>query len=70
MVRILHWNGKDIPKELRDLPAGKYVLEAVEDAPDLTPDDEQGLRDALASLRDGRGRSLDDVRRSIHDAIE
>jgi hypothetical protein len=28
-ARILTWNGKDVPTEVRDLPAGRYVLEAV-----------------------------------------
>jgi hypothetical protein len=25
------WNGKDVPPELRELPAGRYVVEAVEE---------------------------------------
>jgi hypothetical protein len=64
-ARILHWNGKDIPEELRELPAGTYVLEAVDKAPMLTPDEEQGLVEALASLRAGDGRSGDQVRQTI-----
>jgi hypothetical protein len=40
-VRFLHWNGKDVPDELRELPAGTYVVEAVDDAPSLTNDEEQ-----------------------------
>jgi hypothetical protein len=31
LSRILTWNGKDAPSELRDLPVGRYVVEAVED---------------------------------------
>ena len=53
-ARILTWNGKDVPTELRDLPEGRYVVEAVEDeAPALTPE-EAGIEAALESYRQGR----------------
>ena len=53
--RIITWNGKDVPTELRDLPVGRYVVEAVEnEAPALTPDDEAGIEAALESYRQGR----------------
>lgn len=64
-ARVLHWNGKDLPEELRELPAGTYVIEALDETPALSPDEEQGLAEALASLRRGEGRLLDQVRRSI-----
>ena len=64
-ARVLHWNGKDIPEELRELPAGTYVVEAVENAPALTPDEDRGLANALSSLRAGEGRTLDEVRQTI-----
>ena len=54
-ARVVTWNGKDVPPELRELPAGRYVVEAVEDeAPQLTPDDEAGIDAALESYRKGR----------------
>ncbi len=54
-ARVLTWNGKDLPSELRDLPAGRYVVEAVEDeAPALTPEEESGIEAALESYRQGR----------------
>ena len=54
-ARILTWNGKDVPSELRDLPAGRYVIEAVEDeAPALTPEEEAGIEAALESYRQCR----------------
>ena len=64
-ARVLHWNGKDIPEELRELPAGTYVVEAVDSAPALTPDEDQGLAEALASLRAGEGRTVEQVRQTI-----
>lgn len=65
MARVLHWNGKDLPDELRDLPAGRYAVERADDVPELTHEDEEGLRRALASLGAGEGRSVDEVRRTI-----
>ncbi len=62
MARVLHWNGEDVPEELRDLPAGRYVVESLDDVPELTEDEEEGLRQALASLRAGNGRTVDEVR--------
>ena len=54
-ARILTWNGKDVPTELRDLPAGRYVVEAVEnEAPALSPEEEAGIEAALESYRQGR----------------
>jgi hypothetical protein len=54
-ARTLTWNGKDLPPELRELPAGRYVVEAVEDeAPTLTPEEETGIEAALEASRQGR----------------
>jgi hypothetical protein len=64
-TRVLHWNGKDVPEELRELPAGTYVVEAVDDAPSLTTEEEDGIAQALASLRAGNGRTPSQVRQTI-----
>ena len=49
------WNGKDVPAELRELPAGRYVVEAMEEeAPALSPEEEAGIEVALESYRQGR----------------
>lgn len=69
-ARVLHWNGKDIPDELAGLPAGRYMVEPVDDdAPELSQQDEDGLRQALASLRAGKGRTLEQVRQTIDAAL-
>lgn len=67
-ARVVTWNGKDVPLELRELPAGRYVVEAVEEeAPALSPDEEAGIEAALDSYR--RGRVVDAKRaREIIDA--
>jgi hypothetical protein len=69
MARVLHWNGKDVPDALRELPAGRYLVEAVDDIPALTQEEEEGLRQALASVRAGKGRSSDQVRETIDNAL-
>ena len=54
-ARVVTWNGKDVPAELRELPAGRYVVEAIHDyAPALSPDEEAGIEAALESYRQGR----------------
>ena len=54
-ARVVTWNGKDVPPELRELPAGRYVVEAVEDeVPVLSPEEEAGIEAALESYREGR----------------
>lgn len=54
-ARVVTWNGKDVPPELHDLPAGRYVVEAVDDqAPSLSSDEEAGIEAALESYRQGR----------------
>jgi len=54
-ARVVTWNGKDVPPELRDLPAGRYVVEAVEEeAPALSPEEEAGIEAALESYHQGR----------------
>ncbi len=60
MARVMEWNGKDVPEELRKLPAGRYLLQPVEEAaPALTEAEEEGIRQALRSLERGEGRDLE-----------
>ena len=64
------WNGKDLPPELRELPAGRYVVEAVEDeAPTLTPEEEEGIEAALESYRKGRVVDAKRAREIINAAL-
>jgi len=64
-MAVIDWNGIDVPEALRHLPAGRYVVEALDEAPVLTAEDEAGLIQALESLRAGRGLDHDQVRDSI-----
>jgi hypothetical protein len=69
MSVVLNWNGKDLPHELRSLPEGRYVLEPVDAAPALSPDEEAGLEAALRSLRQGRGIEADTVFHRIEERL-
>ncbi|MDB4963439.1 MAG: hypothetical protein JWP01_3438 [Myxococcales bacterium] len=65
-ARVLHRNGKDVPEEL---PAGTCVVEAVETVPALTADEDQGVANALASLRAGQCRTVDQIRETIDSIV-
>ena len=67
---VVTWNGKDVPAELRELPAGRYVVEPVEDeAPALSPDEEVGIEAALESYRQGRVVDAKRARQIIDTAL-
>jgi hypothetical protein len=69
-ARVLIWNGKDVPAELRDLPAGRYVVEPMdEDAPALSPEDEAGIEAALESYHQGRAVDAKRAREIIDAAL-
>jgi hypothetical protein len=57
---IIEWNVTEIPEALRDLPPGRYVVDSVE-APELTPEEDMGLRRALEDADAGRVRPLQEV---------
>ena len=54
-VTIIDWNGTDVPEALRNLPAGRYAMEPVDETFELSADEDEGLVNALQSLREGRG---------------
>jgi hypothetical protein len=65
------WNGKDLPAELREVPAGRYIVEAVDsEAPDLSVDQEAGTEAAVESYRQGRVVDAPRAREIINAALE
>ena len=69
-TRIVNWNGKDLPAELRELPAGRYVLAAVDDeSVALSPAEDAGLEAALESYRQGRVVDAKRAREIIDSAL-
>ncbi len=61
MARVLHWNGRTVPPELRALPAGQYIV-AKYTPRKLTPKEEEGLREAIQSIDRGEGVEWKEVR--------
>jgi hypothetical protein len=70
MATIVDWDGREIPGELRSLPPGRYVIERVDDVPQLTDAEAAGLDAAVASLRRGEGIEKDEVRRRLDAALK
>ena len=53
--RIVTWSGKDVPAELCELPAGRYIVELVdEETPRLSLEEDAGIEAALESYRESR----------------
>ncbi len=69
MSTVVDWDGKALPEELRALPKGRYVMVAVDEAPELTPEQDAGLEAALTSLRTGHGVPLDEARKRADSAL-
>lgn len=67
---MLKWNGRDLPDELRELPPGRYLVEPVDRAPELTPEQEGDLDAAIREADEGQGVSLDEARRRIDSALK
>ena len=73
MSIVLNWNGDEIPEEVRQqmpadlqrLPPGRYVLDAIDDVPELTAEEEAGIHAAMESIRQGQGVSLDAAKERI-----
>ena len=68
MAIIVNWNGVDVPEELKGLKKGRYVLLPMDEAPEPTEEQEASLEAALASVRAGKGVSLDEAERAALDA--
>ena len=47
------------------MPAGRYVVEPVDEVPILTREEEEGLVEALQAIDRGEGESDEEVRRAI-----
>ena len=60
-MKVVDWNGRDVPDALRGLPPGRYVLQPVEDLVEIDADDDHGLQRALDELDRGEGVDHADV---------
>jgi predicted transcriptional regulator len=65
----VNWNGRDLPPELRELPAGRYVVEPIDLTRDLSPEEEAGLEAGIDEIERGETASADDVGASIDEML-
>jgi hypothetical protein len=70
MAVIVHWNGVDVPDELKALKKGRYVLVPLDEPPELTEEQEAGLEAALASVHAGEGLSRDEAYAKANASLE
>ena len=69
-ARVVARNSRDVSAEPRELPAGRYVVEAVDDkARTLSLDEEAGIEAALESYRQGHVVDAKRARQIIDAAI-
>ncbi len=63
---LIEWDGTHLPKELQQLPPGRYLL-AVPDGDDdvLSADEDAAVRLGLDDLAAGRVLPLDEVIREV-----
>jgi len=47
MAIVVNWNGVDVPEELKGLKKGRYVLLPMDEAPELTEEQEAELEARL-----------------------
>lgn len=71
MSRVVDWDGKNVPEEMRSLPPGRYVVEPVDQAIALTPEEDAGLEEAILAMDAGdSGVTIDEVRESLRLALK
>jgi|GEM_PF-946062 len=70
MSYVLKWNGRDLPDELKELPPGRYIIESVDRAPQLTDEQEDDLIAAIGEADAGQSVTLDEARRRIGLVLE
>ena len=44
---VVNWNGEDLPDQLRQLPAGRYLIASLDETEELSPEQDAGLEAAL-----------------------
>ena len=70
----IEWDGANLPPELSALPPGRYLVEPADQSDgdeilisDLTDEEEQGILDALAELKSGKGIPFDQAMRELRE---
>ncbi len=66
---VVHWNGKDTPKELHALPAGDYIVAKYETRK-LSVAEEDGVHAGLRSIAEGRTIPWEQVRANLDEMLK
>lgn len=62
---VINWDGRNVPRELRVLPPGRYALSPVLESPKMPPEEDAAVREGLDELSAGDVVSLDEVIREF-----
>ena len=63
---IIEWDGTQVPKELRELPPGRYLIsDPYWDDEEMTEEEEAGVMLAIEEIEAGQGIPLEDAIREI-----
>ena len=62
---VIDWDGKTVPRGLRVLPPGRYVLSPADGASELSVEEDAAVREGLDDLKARRLASLDRVRAEL-----
>ncbi len=62
---MIEWDGTHLPKELRQLPPGRYLLAVLDDGDELSGDEDAAVRLGLDQLGEGRTLPVEEMVREI-----
>ena len=58
---VIRWDGTHLPEEFKAIPPGTYTLVGLPEAAPLTPEEEEGIEEAIRQLDAGQGIPLEQV---------
>ena len=64
-LKVIDWDGTNLPAQLKELPPGRYAVESLESVLPLTAEEDEGLRAALDEMEAGEGVDVDDFIREL-----
>ena len=62
---VIDWDGSNVPRELRVLPPGRYLVARLDDSTELTSEEDAEVRLGLDDLKAGNVVPLDQVIREF-----
>jgi hypothetical protein len=69
MTVVLNFDGKQLPREMRSLPSGRYILQSVDEVLALTAEEEAGLEEAASSLDRDEGFTPEEFRIALEGTL-